>query len=66
MIKFLSKIQLISMRYMFEELNMIQMIGVFITPILLVFIALFGPKYLRATSWGMLVFTLTTYLIKFL
>ncbi|ENX43057.1 hypothetical protein F887_01227 [Acinetobacter sp. NIPH 2100] len=51
---------------MFEELNIIQVIGIFITPILLVLVGLFGPKSLRSTSWGMLVFVLTTYLIKFL
>jgi hypothetical protein len=50
---------------MFDGLNFIQKIGIFIVPIFLILGGFHAPtSSLRRVCWGMLVFTLMTYILR--
>lgn len=49
---------------MFDHLNTIQIISVFVSPIIIILGALFAPKSLRRPLWVGLIILLTTYFIR--
>jgi len=49
---------------MLDELSFFQKVGIFVQPIILVIMGIYGPKSLRNVSWAMLFFTLSTYLFN--
>ncbi len=49
---------------MFDQLNTIQVISIFVTPIIIILGALLGPKSLRRPLWVGLIILLTTYFIR--
>ncbi len=49
---------------MFDKLSQIQIIGIFVTPIVLLLGAIVGPKHLRHSFWGGLIILLSFYFIN--
>lgn len=50
---------------MFDQLNFIQIAGLFIVPIVVLLGAIWGPKQLRHSLWGGIIILLTFYFVKF-
>jgi hypothetical protein len=49
---------------MLDQLSTIQVVSIFVIPVIVLWGALFGPEKLRRPLWGGLVILLTTYFIR--
>ncbi|ENU94212.1 hypothetical protein F971_00106 [Acinetobacter vivianii] len=49
---------------MLDQLSTIQVVSIFVIPVIVLLGALFGPEKLRRPLWGGLVILLTTYFIR--